>query len=249
MKKIISFILVLAMILSMTTLIFAVEKQEWEGSGMYDLQVESKYSGKITLTALTSGNAVAAEETTNGATLYTDAERLKVVVDSSILTEGKYYMIFVFATNGAFDGPVVPTKDTISNLVYINQETAVSEGVEFNVYPSKLTGDYEYDVYLSSNDTADNKIGAYEKVGSFKYYEPYILGDVVCREDGSDKGSVDISDAMAIINWIVGKIELTPVQKLAANADGKTTNGQPVDISDAMAIINLIVGKIDHLGL
>lgn len=235
MKRIISFILVLTMLLSFAPFAFA-ECKEWTDSGVYDLEIVSEYAGNISITPQKAGKDEAAS--TSG--LYVDAERFQIDIADDITTENKYYMVFMLASGGG----VANTVPTVDNIVYIDQQTGTTSGVEFNAYPSELVSGYEYKIYVSTNDTTENKLNGYQEIASLKYYQPYILGDVV-QADGDKPGTIDISDAMAIINWIVGKIELTPTQMLAANADGKGS----VDISDAMAVINLIVGKIDHLGL
>jgi hypothetical protein len=61
----------------------------------------------------------------------------------------------------------------------------------------------------------------------------YLTGDV------NGDGDVDISDAVCIVNHVVGK-ETPKYSEAAAdvNCDGT------VDIADAVRVINLIVGKI-----
>ena len=66
--------------------------------------------------------------------------------------------------------------------------------------------------------------------------EDYLKGDA------NGDGSVDIADAVCIVNHIVGKA--TPAyMEAAADANGDSV----VDIADAVRIVNLIVGKIDAL--
>jgi hypothetical protein len=62
------------------------------------------------------------------------------------------------------------------------------------------------------------------------------------KGDSNGDGSVDIADAVCIVNYIVGKPAPAFVAKAAdANGDGV------VDIADAVRIVNLIVGKINAL--
>ena len=64
--------------------------------------------------------------------------------------------------------------------------------------------------------------------------ETYSLGDV------NGDGTVDIADAVCIVNHIVGKP--TPV---FIDAVADVNNDGAVDIADAVRIVNLIVGKIE----
>lgn len=60
--------------------------------------------------------------------------------------------------------------------------------------------------------------------------------------DANDDGSVDIADAVCVVNHVVGKD--TPafnINAADANGDGE------VDIADAVHIVNYVVGKIDQL--
>ena len=62
------------------------------------------------------------------------------------------------------------------------------------------------------------------------------------RGDANGDGTVDIADAVCIVNRVVGKDTPSYVAAAAdANSDGV------VDIADAVRIVNLVVGKIDAL--
>lgn len=63
-----------------------------------------------------------------------------------------------------------------------------------------------------------------------------LKGDVNCD------GDIDIADAVAVVNYVVGKPNATFVEA-AADVDG---DGE-VDIADAVRIVNLVVGKISAL--
>jgi hypothetical protein len=63
------------------------------------------------------------------------------------------------------------------------------------------------------------------------------------KGDANGDGSVDIADAVCIVNHVVGKETPAFVAASAdANGDGS------VDIADAVRIVNLVVGKINALG-
>ena len=60
--------------------------------------------------------------------------------------------------------------------------------------------------------------------------------------DANGDGTVDIADAVCIVNHVVGKANATFVAEAAdANKDGD------IDIADAVHIVNYVVGKIDAL--
>ena len=64
----------------------------------------------------------------------------------------------------------------------------------------------------------------------------YRTGDV------NNDAEIDIADAVAIVNYVVGK-ESMVFKKNAADVNGDTE----IDIADAVRIVNLVVGKIDAL--
>lgn len=121
-------------------------------------------------------------------------------------------------------GDGVPTVD---NLVYINQSEDTAS-VSFKIYPSKLSADGTYYVYISSSTGTDRTL-----VATFSYYQEYKLGDA------DNNGKITVSDATAILQMIVGKTTFNDTQKLAADVDGK--NG--VTVGDASYILQFIVGK------
>ena len=78
-------------------------------------------------------------------------------------------------------------------------------------------------------------------VGTFS--NPYIINvpapGTTTPGDANGDGSVDIADAVAIVNYVVGKPN-TSFNLTAADANGDND----VDIADAVHIVNLVVGKI-----
>lgn len=59
-----------------------------------------------------------------------------------------------------------------------------------------------------------------------------ILGDV------NGNGSIDIGDAVSIVNYLVGKQSATFIEEAA-----DTNNNNDIDIGDAVTIVNYLVGK------
>ncbi|MBR2743054.1 MAG: dockerin type I repeat-containing protein [Clostridia bacterium] len=139
---------------------------------------------------------------------------------------GSDYVIIVMT-----DATGIPTEE---NIAYIDQKRADSATVSFTVYPKSLEPDAQYYVYMSSNapQTSANDIGALVRVASFEYYVPYILGDA----DGNR--TVNATDALYVLQAIVGEHELTPMQLLAADMD---LDGV-VTASDALLILQAVVG-------
>ena len=100
----------------------------------------------------------------------------------------------------------VPTE---GNIQYIDQMSVEGGKVTFTLKPKALT-EGTYNVYISTTDKP------LEKVASFEYgtKPPYTLGDV----DGLN--GIDSTDALMVLQHIVGIRTLTGTQLLAADVDG-----------------------------
>lgn len=120
----------------------------------------------------------------------------------------------------------VPTE---GNIQYIDQMSVEAGKVTFTLKPKALT-EGTYNVYISTTDKA------LDKVASFQYgtKPPYTLGDV----DGLN--GIDSTDALMVLQHIVGIRTLTGTQLLAADVDG--VDG--VTSTDALMILQYIVGSI-----
>lgn len=184
------------------------------------------------LSVLMSTAAFAAEEegikdvsmTASGITAAVDASN-RDILDLSYTgaASGSEYVVFV-------------TKDSAtpsqSNLVYIDQKTG---GQGFKIYPMSLTSGSTYHVWLSSNASSGIGSDQVAKVGTFGYYstKPAVtLGDV------DSNGSITVSDAVYVLDMVVGNKPKDEPQKSAAdvNQDGNIT------VSDAVMILNHVVG-------
>lgn len=134
---------------------------------------------------------------------------------------GEYSLVLLLAGDSA-----VPTE---GNIQYIDQTSVEAGKVTFILKPKALT-EGTYNVYISTTDKA------LEKVASFQYGEkpPYTLGDV----DGLN--GIDSTDALMVLQHIVGIRTLTGTQLLAADVDG--VDG--VTSTDALMILQYIVGSI-----
>ena len=120
----------------------------------------------------------------------------------------------------------VPTE---GNIQYIDQMSVEGGKVTFTLKPKALT-EGTYNVNISTTDKP------LEKVASFEYgtKPPYTLGDV----DGLN--GIDSTDALMVLQHIVGIRTLTGTQLLAADVDG--VDG--VTSTDALMILQYIVGSI-----
>ena len=134
---------------------------------------------------------------------------------------GEYSLVLLLAGDSA-----VPTE---GNIQYIDQTSVEAGKVTFTLKPKALT-EGTYNVYISTTDKA------LKKVASFKYgtKPPYTLGDV----DGLN--GIDSTDALMVLQHIVGIRTLTGTQLLAADVDG--VDG--VTSTDALMILQYIVGSI-----
>lgn len=134
---------------------------------------------------------------------------------------GEYSLVLLLAGDSA-----VPTE---GNIQYIDQTSVESGKVAFTLKPKALT-EGTYNVYISTTDKP------LEKVASFEYgtKPPYTLGDV----DGLN--GIDSTDALMVLQHIVGIRTLTGTQLLAADVDG--VDG--VTSTDALMILQYIVGSI-----
>lgn len=152
----------------------------------------------------------------------------QATVTYSAAVNGKEYLVIVTEGGGT------PTED---NIVYIDQKTAGSNGVTFNVYPKLLTNAV-YSVRISSN--ASNGITVLTEVATFENKVSYKLGDV------NNDGDINASDATRVLLHAAKKITLVDTQLLAANVTGDLTGaGQPnVNASDATRILLYVAKKI-----
>ena len=184
------------------------------GEGMYDVtgMTPEGYSKTETVT-------IKGEEKT----LYVGAEKVTLTYDKAV--KDSYYL--VLALN---DDTGIPT---VSNIAYINQDTATGTEVSFTVYPNKLENDKTYTVYLSSND---GTLTTLTKQGSFSYYVPYILGDVTGEE------TINSLDALWVLQYAAQTRELTATQLLAANVAKSGPTDTVVNALDALWILQASAG-------
>ena len=136
------------------------------------------------------------------------------------LVNDQQYLLLVIKGEG------VPTAE---NIAYIDQAAAQDGSVSFAAYPSALTKG-TYHVYLVG---ADKPFDAAAPAATFQYDQRYTPGDV------NEDGKVLVNDAQLILNYLVEKATLTPLQRLAADV----TNDGKVLVNDAQLILNYLVDK------
>ena len=186
------------------------------------------------LTLLTLSTAALADDTALGAYHVQSKTGYTFRVDG-VESDGGFYLgadtftLTCSNTSGEtlvylVEGSGVPTEQ---NLQYIDQS---GTDTTFTLKPKGLEADKTYRVYVSTASKEPTE------AASFSYGEKptYTLGDV------NEDGTINIKDASALLNYIVGKRELTENNLLAADvAAPKGT----VNVQDAARILNYIVGK------
>lgn len=182
-------------------------------------------TGSVTLTPKdASGSSIpAGTDTSISGDYYANAVKFDVKAEN--LTENQQYLLLVLKGEGD-KAPSVPTAD---NIAYIDQVAATETGVSFTAYPKELTKGTYY-VYLVGGGTAFN---AEKPAATFQYDKKYKLGDV------DENNRITTSDAVEILQSIVGKKTLTETQRFAADVDGNNS----ITAGDAVYILQFIVGK------
>ena len=172
-------------------------------------------------------NTEATTDTVDG-TEYTDyyANAVKFEVKAEKLAENQQYLLLVLKGGADGSAPGVPTAE---NIAYIDQMAATETGVDFTAYPKELTKGTYY-VYLVGGGTA---FSAATPDATFQYDKKYKLGDV------DENNRMTTSDAVEILQSIVGKKTLTETQRFAADVDGNNS----ITAGDAVYILQFIVGK------
>lgn len=174
----------------------------------------------ITGSATLTPDTAATTQTVDGKE-YTDyyANAVKFDVTANSLVNDQQYLLLVIKGEG------VPTAE---NIAYIDQAAAQNGSVSFTAYPSALTKG-TYHVYL----VGAGKTFAESKVATFQCDQRYTLGDV------TEDGEILVNDAQLILNYLVEKATLTPVQILAADV----THDGEILVNDAQLILNYLVDK------
>lgn len=212
----------LAAALLLTVPAFAADTQT--EPGVYNVTVESGYTLELQTADGNKAESCLAVVGGTTSTLYTGAVKFTLGFTGNT---GEQYVVFLLQGS-----EVVPTQ---SNIRYIDQKEGGA--ISFTVYPSELTTPGSYGVYVSSTNQAYTEVASFQVTNSWEK-APYILGDVDMN------GSVNITDALLVLQNIVGSAELNEQQRQAANVD---LTDSAINISDALKILNYIVGNITEL--
>lgn len=199
--------------------VLAADSESVKG-GIYNI------TGSVTLTPKdASGSSIpAGTDTSISGDYYANAVKFDVKAEK--LAENQQYLLLVLKGGADGSAPGVPTAD---NIAYIDQAAAQNGSVSFAAYPKELTKG-TYHVYLVGGGTAFN---AAEPDATFQYDKKYKLGDV------DENNRITTSDAVEILQSIVGKKTLTETQRFAADVDGNNS----ITAGDAVYILQFIVGK------
>lgn len=162
-----------------------------------------------------TGYTLRVENVTEDGGFYANADTFTLTLKTAPAEQTLVYLV---------EGSGLPTE---ANLQYIDQS---GTDTAFTLKPKELEAGKTYRVYVSTPTAAPKEAGSF----SYGAKPTYTLGDV------NDDGTINIKDASALLNYIVGKRELTENNLLAADvAAPKGT----VNVQDAARILNYIVGK------
>lgn len=188
------------------------------------------------LTLLTLTTAALAAEEANGAYNVQSKTGYTLRVDGAENDGSGFYAnadTFTLTCTGTTGETLVyllegtDTLPTEENLQYIDQS---GTDAAFTLKPKTLEAGKTYRVYVSTANKTPTEAASF----SYGAKPTYTLGDV------NDDGAINIKDASALLNYIVGKRELTENNLLAA--DVAAPKGA-INVQDAARILNYIVGK------
>ena len=201
------------------------------------------YLGKseaMTIKPVTEANAdITAKTIVKDSTDYSYYQSAVKMEVSCAATTGKQYLVML--VTGSFE--TVPGSG--NEIIYVNQKAATGSTVTFGVdsdyvYPN-LDGvekDQELTLLITSNDgTAMKKTTLYYSTGGSYDVKQYTLGDV------NEDGEINTQDALKILQYYVGLVELTEPQMMAANVN----KDSEVNTQDALKILRYYVG-LDTIG-
>lgn len=185
--------------------------------GVYELNVEGGYALTPLKADGSDADRYSGQFDGGVSTVYEGAEKFTL----SFTGSADQYVVFLLGNGGT-----VPTE---SNIEYIDQTGGVTT-INFTLFPYQLEVG-EYNVYVSSTG------GSYTKVASFSVTDnweeaPYTLGDV------NQDGAINSVDALYVLQFNAGLIELNDTQKKAADVNGD----ESVNSVDALLILQKNAG-------
>ncbi len=223
MKKIIALVLAMAAASLISTTAMAADETI---SGFYDIGtatdvVITPYAGETVVTA--EEKNIDSDDAKEG--VYADSNRIAVTFSDA--TANEHYGIILV------DGTGLPTKDT--EIYYINQETAASTSVNFNVYPKLPAETKEMTLYISSSEEGADLVSIPVNYAVNATVIPdapsYKLGDP------DDNGEIDVKDVIVIRQHVAGGYGVTIIEA-AANVN----KDEIVDVKDVIMLRQFIAG-------
>ena len=212
----------------MTLLGVAAQAAETD-SGFRNIAVEEAYQEVLTLTPLSASNTEIRENADGD---FAGAVKMEAVYSGP--QSGSEYLLFVMTGNER-----TPTAD---NLAYIDQKTAGSEDLVFEIYPKKPADSetsVQYAVYMSSNtdpSSGASGVTSYVQVASFEYYAAEKGPDVMMG-DVNENEEIDGGDASMILEHVVELRELTGNPAAAADVN----KNSEIDGGDTSMILEFVV--------
>ena len=222
-RKIITLVLAMAAASLISTTAMAADETI---SGFYDIGtatdvVITPYNGDTQVTVAEKN----IDEDDAMEQVYVDSKKLEVVYDGA--TQSNYYSIILV------DGTGLPTKD--STIYYIDQETASSSSVAFNVSPKLPTETTDMTLYMSSD------VAGFELVSipmSYAVNATEVVPEPAYKSgDANGDEEVDVKDVIAIRRHITGGYSVT-INEAASNVNGD----DKIDVKDAIVIRRYIAG-------
>lgn len=230
MKRVLSLVLVVAL---MSSLVFCVSAEEAiTAAGFYGIGTAEG----ITISPLASEgevSEVSAKIGDNFETFYANTDKFYVTYEGAV--EGAYYGVILV------EGTDLPTKD--NTIFYIDQLTADSGAISFEVYPILPEEKTVLTLYISCSDETKDLVSVvlnYTPEGTFELESEevpvYTLGDV------NADGIWNSTDALMALKIGAGLLpDATRAEKLAADVvkDGEC------NIADALKILQFGAGLIN----
>ena len=154
---------------------------------------------------------------------YKDSNRLEVSYNAA--SSGGYYGVVLV------EGSELPTKDT--EIYFIDQLTAGSATIDFNVYPILPEETTDMTLYISSN------VEGFDLVNIPLNYAANVLMYTLGKVNGDAR--IDSLDALEVLKFVAELREFTETERAAAdvNGDGK------IDSLDALDILKYVAELID----
>lgn len=156
---------------------------------------------------------------------------VKLTVNLTGASSGSEYVVLLVSGTS---GTALPTSE--SEIYYIDQVTAESTTVSFNVYPMEMTGLTDLTLFITSDEanfTTRSVSLHYAPAGTYEV-QPYTLGDV------NSDGLFNSMDALMALQIGAELIDYSETEKLAADV----TREGVVNSLDALKILQYGAGLI-----